>query len=978
VRTLAPFLCLLAAATLWGAETSAWDLYEQGREAEKGGHMARAYLLYSEAAAMDPKNTMYWLRSQAVKSRAGLEAKVAPEIDLDAAEALTRGHLPDVQLPEATAKDRRDAERPQPPAELDGSAGLHDFDYLEDSEKLYKDVAHALGLECVFDGDYMPMPAFRFRLHGVTYRDALHGLELATGTFIVPLSNKLFLVVKDTPQKRAEQEPMAVVSIPVPPSTNQQEFNALVTTVQQVMSIQKVAFDTQNSTVILRDHLSKIMPAMALIDDLGVPHAQVMLELRFVEISRTAALTYGVNFPTLFSLNFLTTWLQNQVSLPSGISGLIQFGGGKTLMGIGIMNASAVAQMSETAGKVLLSAQLRGLDNQPATMHIGDRYPVLTAGYYGPQGNLGTTINPGNGNGVVNPNNVTPTPGTGTGGGNLQFTQKVVTWTYTTAGDTPAAAPITVTSTAGRIDYVATVVSSSPWLVVNSQNIASGSLPDTLNVAPGPAFTTLGAGTYLGTIEVRGSDGSVDYVTVNLTVNNGAQDLLLTPTTVALRAQAGGLLSQQAVAVTSTTGGNMTVTIAGKGLSISSADNAVAPNVPGNITVVGNPANLSADNYVGILSATVGSVTQEEQVTFQVLSAGSLQLSPSTVAWTFDTGGTLPPGATITVSSFGGGASFTATAASVNSWLLVNGSTQSGGSIPGLLTISPNSTLAQLGTGTYTGTVQLTASDGSLAYLNVNLTVNGGTATGLSVTPNPVTVSAPLGGTAVQQTITVTSVNAGTLNATVNGSGMSVTLPTDTAVQANTPMTFTLTADPTGLSSQTYIGNLTVSVGNVQQNVEISFAVGAINSGTNGTQVYTPTPSFNFEDLGFSLKVTPSIHSMEETTLDIDAEFKVLTGQSVDNVPIITNRVMKSKARVLNGEWAVVGGLLNTQEARNIAGLAGAARIPGLGPLFSTHERDNNKSEVIILMRPIIVTPPNQTPPRSYATGTDTRPVTLF
>ena len=61
-----------------GAGVSAWDLYEQGREAEKGGHMAQAYLLYSQAAAMEPKNRNYWLRSQAVKSRAALEAKPMP------------------------------------------------------------------------------------------------------------------------------------------------------------------------------------------------------------------------------------------------------------------------------------------------------------------------------------------------------------------------------------------------------------------------------------------------------------------------------------------------------------------------------------------------------------------------------------------------------------------------------------------------------------------------------------------------------------------------------------------------------------------------------------------------------------------------------------------------------------------------------------------------------------------------------------
>src|SRR6476646_581602 len=48
--------------------------YEEGRKAERSGQMVRAYLLYSRAAALVPTNQFYWLKSQAVQSRAALEA----------------------------------------------------------------------------------------------------------------------------------------------------------------------------------------------------------------------------------------------------------------------------------------------------------------------------------------------------------------------------------------------------------------------------------------------------------------------------------------------------------------------------------------------------------------------------------------------------------------------------------------------------------------------------------------------------------------------------------------------------------------------------------------------------------------------------------------------------------------------------------------------------------------------------------------
>ena len=222
---------------------------------------------------------------------------------------------------------------------------------------------------------------FRFNLQGVDYRDALHALEAATGSFLVPLTGKVFLVAKDTPQKRAELEPTVTVAVPITEAVTQQDFTEIVRDVQQAMGIEKVAIDTSSNMLVMRDHLSKILPAQALLEELMRPRAEVAIEMDFMEVSRNDMVTYGIDFPSVFTLSPLTTAFQNSPSLSSTIAGLLTFGGGKTLIGIGIVNPSLVAQMSRSSGKLLLHAEVRSLSEQKATFHVGDRYPVLTASY---------------------------------------------------------------------------------------------------------------------------------------------------------------------------------------------------------------------------------------------------------------------------------------------------------------------------------------------------------------------------------------------------------------------------------------------------------------------------------------------------------------------------------------------------------------------------------------------------------------------
>jgi type II secretory pathway component GspD/PulD (secretin) len=125
------------------------------------------------------------------------------------------------------------------------------------------------------------------------------------------------------------------------------------------------------------------------------------------------------------------------------------------------------------------------------------------------------------------------------------------------------------------------------------------------------------------------------------------------------------------------------------------------------------------------------------------------------------------------------------------------------------------------------------------------------------------------------------------------------------------------------------------------------------------------------------LKVTPHIHGMDEVTLDLETEFKVLTGETNNGIPIIASRKLTSKIRLREGEWGVVAGLLTSSEARTIHGIAGLSSIPVLGSLFKQYNKDESTSEVLMIIKPTLLNPsPDQVATPPIWTGSEMRPLT--
>lgn len=387
LRAKAAVSLLVLAATLLAAPDTTADeaskLYKQGRKAERAGEMAKAYLLYSQAAALAPKKKTYWLRSQAVRTRAASQSKFeVPTAEGSAVEdsAESGGGTPE----RITEKDLREARNMRPPPELQASAGRKDFNLKAEPKRLFEEVARAFGLDAVFDGEYpdggRPLA---FRMEGADYREALHALQAMTSSFVVPLGEHLFMAVKESQAKRNEVDPDVMVVIPIPQSATVQDAQELARSVQQVMEIKRFGIDSARRLVLLNGPVSKVRPAQRLFEDLLRYKPEVSIDLEFIEVTHSDALNLGLTLPTSFPIVPLTTVLHNVPSIPSALSYVV-FGGGASAFALGVANSTVIANFNKSNARTLLRTTIRSLDGMPANFHVGEKYPVLNSGYFGP------------------------------------------------------------------------------------------------------------------------------------------------------------------------------------------------------------------------------------------------------------------------------------------------------------------------------------------------------------------------------------------------------------------------------------------------------------------------------------------------------------------------------------------------------------------------------------------------------------------
>ncbi len=131
---------------------------------------------------------------------------------------------------------------------------------------------------------------------------------------------------------------------------------------------------------------------------------------------------------------------------------------------------------------------------------------------------------------------------------------------------------------------------------------------------------------------------------------------------------------------------------------------------------------------------------------------------------------------------------------------------------------------------------------------------------------------------------------------------------------------------------------------------QISVSTGS-TTGTGGT-----SSSNSYINTGVILEVTPRINAGGRVTLDLNQEISTPGDPATPGAnPPITTRKAKTVVNVASGETMVLAGLIQNTSGSGSSGVPLLSKIPILGGLFGTQSMSKNRTELVILITPVVI-----------------------
>jgi general secretion pathway protein D len=438
MRRLMPaaVVLLIVVAILPAIADKAKTAYEKGQDAEARQNYEGAYEFFKQAYDLKPKDLRYrtsfermrfkaaasvvhhgqLLRDQGKLQEALAEFQKAAQIDPSlfiAQQELKRTlqMINDATNPPPQAAgppsslERKIKEAPGPVELAAISSVPITIKMTEDSKVVYQTIGQIAGVNVLFDYDYTSR-RIKVELNGVTLEEALEITALESKTFWRPVTSNTIFVAQDNPAKRKELEQSVLKTFYLSNISAPTELQDVVNAIRAVLDVQRVQQLLSQNALVVRGTPDQIALAEKLVDDLDKARPEVVVDIAVLQISKDKSRTLGLLPPssatvTLQSnINTNTTTTSTTGTTPTTTTG--SSGTGLELNTLGSLNATDFqvsigsanlsAVMGDSDTKMLQNPQIRTLDNQKATLKIGERVPVATGSFQPGIGGVG--INP--------------------------------------------------------------------------------------------------------------------------------------------------------------------------------------------------------------------------------------------------------------------------------------------------------------------------------------------------------------------------------------------------------------------------------------------------------------------------------------------------------------------------------------------------------------------------------------------------------
>ena len=112
--------------------------------------------------------------------------------------------------------------------------------------------------------------------------------------------------------------------------------------------------------------------------------------------------------------------------------------------------------------------------------------------------------------------------------------------------------------------------------------------------------------------------------------------------------------------------------------------------------------------------------------------------------------------------------------------------------------------------------------------------------------------------------------------------------------------------------------------------------------------------TIEFIDTGIVLDITAYVD--DTNTILLDVVPSITSAELEDGIPVTNTAFVNTSLLVKNGDTVFLGGLIQDLKTRSKEAVPVLGSIPGLGVLFGRNSRDIDKTEIVVLITPKIVT----------------------